>query len=302
MFVLCLHCQCTFKTFPSLRRKYCSLSCYQAAHASHEERICLRCGLPFIRMRSQLDKPGYGQYCSQQCSAHAQSQRLSLACLSCKKSFAVTPSRKDARYCSNACFARSKDKGPYSYICALCNTPFLRKKKRTKTSPYIYCSRRCTGLAKRAHWATRFWSYVDKKEAYECWPWRGAHDQDGYGTYRFTNETGYQSRRAHQVAYELTFGSWPQGKQGCHTCDNPCCCNPKHLYPGTVKENMRDRRERGRDLRGERSPRAKLTDTIVREILESPLETATLARRYHVAWNTIESVRQRKTWTHIEIE
>lgn len=30
-----------------------------------------------------------------------------------------------------------------------------------------------------------------------------------------------------------------------HTCDNPFCCNPKHLIHGTARDNQKDRLKRG---------------------------------------------------------
>jgi len=91
----------------------------------------------------------------------------------------------------------------------------------------------------------RFWSNVDKREASECWEWRG-HRSCGYG--RVGN--GNRKLRAHRLAWEMTNGPIPSGMQVLHHCDNPACCNPVHLFLGNPKENMRDKCARGRQPKG----------------------------------------------------
>jgi len=41
---------------------------------------------------------------------------------------------------------------------------------------------------------------------------------------------------------------WPpvDAMMACHTCDNPICCNPGHLWWGTAAENMQDASAKGR--------------------------------------------------------
>jgi hypothetical protein len=99
-----------------------------------------------------------------------------------------------------------------------------------------------------------FWSKVDVKprrlgKPESCWNWRGAVDRYGYG--QFKPLAGTSPLRAHRVAWEI----WhlvdiPDGMQILHSCDNPRCCNPNHLRPGTHTENMADKVARGRHKSG----------------------------------------------------
>ncbi|WP_428999621.1 hypothetical protein [Stenotrophomonas maltophilia] len=37
----------------------------------------------------------------------------------------------------------------------------------------------------------------------------------------------------------------------CHSCDNPGCCNPGHLFLGTQAQNLADMRAKGRHCHGD---------------------------------------------------
>jgi hypothetical protein len=93
--------------------------------------------------------------------------------------------------------------------------------------------------------AERFWPKVDKSG--ECWIWRGAKNRNGYGTFML----GEFQARAHRVAYELTYGPILDRLMVCHHCDNPPCCNPAHLFLGTVADNAADMVKKGRQARGD---------------------------------------------------
>lgn len=88
----------------------------------------------------------------------------------------------------------------------------------------------------------RFWQKVDTSG--ECWAWTGGRDKDGYGCIKLS-----RSRKqvgAHRYSYELFYGAIPDDAVICHTCDNPGCVNPAHLYAGTHKTNAEDKMARGR--------------------------------------------------------
>lgn len=98
-----------------------------------------------------------------------------------------------------------------------------------------------------------YWSRTPTGAVDECWNWRG-WTVKGYG-YFDKRIDGVKVRvAAHQVACELRNGPAPAGKRcTCHTCHNPTCVNPNHLYWGDQKDNARDRDEAGRQVPGGRT-------------------------------------------------
>jgi hypothetical protein len=144
----------------------------------------------------------------------------------------------------------------------------------------------------------RFWGKVDKGGGPEsCWEWLGTRKPTGYGGCGAANG---RHGRAHRVAYELCIGPIPEGMCVCHTCDNPACCNPAHLFLGTPADNARDRAAKGRTARGENHGRAKLTQKIVGEIRAAyaggNVTAAFLGGQYGVTDRTVYAIVAGKTW------
>ena len=77
-----------------------------------------------------------------------------------------------------------------------------------------------------------------------CWGWRGSI-QSG-GGYALVSSRHY----AHRIAYEATHGDIPDGMYVLHSCDNPPCSNPIHLFVGTNLDNMEDMSRKGRARNG----------------------------------------------------
>ncbi len=133
-----------------------------------------------------------------------------------------------------------------------------------------------------------------------CWEWQGTRDPQGYGFCR-TGDTKRHYAKAHRLAYIEWVGPIPRGKLVMHKCDNPPCCNPKHLKLGTHGQNRADCVAKGRQARGVTLAHAKLKPAHVRAIrIFAPLHTGVeLARKFHVSTNTISRIINRKTWNHV---
>jgi hypothetical protein len=109
--------------------------------------------------------------------------------------------------------------------------------------------------------ALRLAAKTDTGAADDCWPWTGARDKDGYGSFWFDGRQQRASRVAWQLANDRPI---PDGLVVRHTCDNPPCVNPAHLLLGTSHDNDLDRVERGRSATGERNGARLYPERLVR--------------------------------------
>lgn len=140
-----------------------------------------------------------------------------------------------------------------------------------------------------------FWSRVDVGNEDVCWDWTGPKTDRAYGVY---SPLPGVLLRAHRVAYALHNGGINDAMLVCHRCDNPSCCNPKHLFLGTSRDNMRDMVAKGRNksIKGERNPISKLTTEQVRLIYLDPRTNREISQAYGVASALASLIRRRKIW------
>ena len=145
---------------------------------------------------------------------------------------------------------------------------------------------------RKAHAITnRFWSKVNthKYDFTVCWEWLGGKGNSGYGIFRIGDKT-YTSSRASWI---ITRSTVPEGMHVCHTCDNPECVNPVHLFIGTPTENANDMVKKGRWKRptiGNDGAR------FIRQELKRGVSIRKLATDFDVSPTAIHSVKIGKTW------
>ncbi len=166
--------------------------------------------------------------------------------------------------------------------------------------------------------AARFWAKVPTVLEGHCRPFLGYCNRFGYGKFGVDGRVHF----AHRIAWELTHGPIPGDMRVLHRCDNPSCCNPDHLFLGTLSDNMKDMWNKGRhvkpvnksgrdwstrfkgtgQLKGEAHLSAKLTRNdvlMIREQHAAGTGPTVLGERFGVTKQAIRAITLRKTWKHV---
>lgn len=165
----------------------------------------------------------------------------------------------------------------------------------------------------------RFCSKLSIGEIDQCWEWKAKKFKYGYGMFRLGGRSG-KGYMAHRISH-LIFKKPPIGNlRVLHRCDNPPCCNPNHLFLGTVGDNNADRHAKGRSKgpigmaniavrepqrmsRGEKHGRSKLTNRKVVEIRrrrDCGQTCQFIADAFSVSKKTILNIIHNRIWKHVK--
>jgi hypothetical protein len=206
-------------------------------------------------------------------------------------------------------------------MCIVCGKTFMVKRSVVHKGHGRYCSRPCQYRPALTA-EQRFWLRVNKDgplHPYQpdfgpCWLWAGHTTTAGYG------ELWVEGVRwlAHRYAYKLVRGCLDRALFACHSCDNPACVNPDHIFLGTQQANLDDCSRKGRTMRGERNARythpettargerggnAKLTAEKVRDMRKAHFVDGVpyyrLAAQYGVCKATAREAIVGTTWAHL---
>lgn len=133
----------------------------------------------------------------------------------------------------------------------------------------------------------RFWYYVRKADG--CWLWVGARNKNGYGVFRVAGKNVL----AHRFMYELMQGELA-GYHVCHSCDNPQCVNPEHMFLGTDADNHTDKAKKlrgGRALTGEQVKE-------IKQLVSSGIILQDIAEQFGVSRKSVQRIKNGQYWRY----
>lgn len=194
-------------------------------------------------------------------------------CLGCGSETIFTAPKK--KYCSRNCF--------YSH--------YINKKKKTVQFDCKLVQERIKNN-----------SVVDIITG--CWIWQLSSDKDGYGRIKIC----YKTWRSHRASYVAFIGEIINNLLVCHSCDNPKCVNPKHLFLGTHQDNVTDMisKRRQRYAKGESTNKNKLTEKDVCWIRDNCIPyhlefgVKALAAQFGVSRTHLSDVIASRNWKHLK--
>lgn len=139
--------------------------------------------------------------------------------------------------------------------------------------------------------------FVIEEKKNGCWESVSHKAKRDFGYTMFNKTT------AHRYFYEKFVGNIPKGLHVLHKCDNPACCNPKHLFLGTNQDNVTDKVNKGRQPVhiGVKNPKCKLTVEQVIKIFYDTRLQRIIADEYSISESTIRDIKKYRTWNEITL-
>jgi hypothetical protein len=144
----------------------------------------------------------------------------------------------------------------------------------------------------------RFWDKTTQKDDGSCWEWNGAKTRQGYGKLSIGLS---KWALAHRVSFLIHNDYIPVNLCVLHSCDNPSCVNPNHLFLGTYLDNIDDKMRKGRfkPNLGEKNGSHKLTNDEVISIRADSRTYPKIAESYNVSLSLITKIKNKRLWKHL---
>lgn len=148
----------------------------------------------------------------------------------------------------------------------------------------------------------RFENKVRKSHEDLCWNWLGWKNEKGYGRLRYKGKIYY----AHRVAYSISNNKvFSPDEVVMHLCNNPMCCNPRHLKIGTILENNQQKVAENRcyvNKKPSSKPRLKADQVAhIKLRIRCGHGTISIARDFCVSTQCIRNIKNGHTWREVTI-
>ncbi len=143
----------------------------------------------------------------------------------------------------------------------------------------------------------RLYAKLAVKGEDDCWEWNGWRHPQGHGQIGLNGTLIYTHRAAWQIAY----GPIPEGMYVCHKCDNPPCCNPKHLFLGTAKDNVQDMLTKRRHSHGDRHASKLSTERVVaiKALLAEGKTQQSVADEFNISRSMVGFIGRGQRWRYL---
>lgn len=139
----------------------------------------------------------------------------------------------------------------------------------------------------------------------DCWGWNSCFKQNGYAL--LTLGRGLPQLLASRFSYWYFNMVDPAKYCVCHTCDNPSCVNPNHLFLGTNKDNTQDMMRKRRNCPpptsfGEDHHNTKLKIVDITKIKKDVRIARHIAKDYGISIKTVYRIKKGQTWKKYDEE
>jgi hypothetical protein len=182
-------------------------------------------------------------------------------------------------------------KNPVERTCKWCDREFVVQPSRLRHGVVLYCRPECYHRSRARPLSERFWEKVQKSKG--CWEWSGATKGGAWPYGVITGDDG-ALMVAHRVSWELEHGAVPDGLLVLHSCDNPKCVRPRHLFLGTSADNTLDMVRKGRSRKKLNCAKVR---TIRRAYAAGGITHAQLARQFDISKGMVSFIINRIAWT-----